>query len=371
MKNKQSERGYHKFIEKHTSPIKTSPQVESNDLCEQDSPDFGRIEHSGNQNNILQNGLLDNEDNSKDSVSCDSETPIPNIPVPISPEMNKFPKFKQEAFIENMNKHQFQRNSMSVTPNTQKLPKAQLLIPESVQEQSIDSFIKQKGNEFIASNKALQKEGNVVSERNENIKVVSTFTKKFTPMKKYSCQVASMTPTNAGTFSKKYQIKRSSDQDNLKPELTTYKSEEKSLFKKIPVQKPEIVQKSMTDITPFTNNYVAPYTPIRNEETEIRPKRETESETRSGKSLFGMLTQKISPLLSIIKNTDKDTKSENGYVKSSALNYRNENPLKYGTPRITKQNDIEMIDTFHKNDQFSLRSKFEPKTEVKKLDKKQ
>lgn len=350
-KQKIDNKSYNGFIEKHTKSLKSTPESKCKEI-RVDSPIFGQVEDK-----LMDYDLADPLEDSKGSISCDSENPIPTIPIPISPDMNNFPKFKQEAFIEDFSIKPRVTQSKSVIREAAKAPMKSHISSENIQEQSIDTFIQHKGNQFLETLKT-PLELNILRDSKDSVNIPNSRNLKFTPQKKYSCQTTSFTPLGT-SFARKYMIQRESDNQDQTPS----KSEEKNFISTLSSKNTKEVPKRVDNTTPFSQNAKASLSIDEHVAQRRRESRKTESEKRSKDDINGFLTHKIAPLINKIKNTVSSTKSMDR-LSTEKLH-------KYSTPRISTNNLAQFNDPTMKDVGVCLKSKFEHNTEIKKIQKKQ
>ena len=112
-----------------------------------------RLKNCKTQSRILKE-LPDS--NSSQDLSSDDETPIPNVPKPISPEAKNYSKMRTERSPGGLFSQHYERSSKSVAPSASKAMKENISIKDNSEETpanefSLDNFIQQKANKFIAN----------------------------------------------------------------------------------------------------------------------------------------------------------------------------------------------------------------------------
>jgi hypothetical protein len=208
---------------------------------------------------------------------------------------------------------------------------------------------------------------NILKDSKGSVNLPQSRTPKFTPQKKYSSPTSWLTPVGNSTFTKKYQINRDSE-DSQKLKATTSKTEMKDLRIKAQIEeKPKQAQLSETDIAPFFEkpSELEPAKFVKN--FGNKSVNNSVSESKDDKEILGRLTDRISPILDILKENQLMSHQSFDFDKdATSIKLKNciDKPLKHKTPRPSVKYEIFLEDTTNKVDSSRLfqKSGFEPKT---------
>lgn len=306
---------YNNFVEKHMTPD-ISPNKSDyapiitdfiNPLITdvQDDPD--------DLLQLLQNSYL--EEVSHESLSSDSETPLPKAPIPMSPTVSNFPKFHKEVALKYVTEPE--DSQMNDTE-----PKYEMMQERNSQDQSIDTFIKTQGNKFF----------DTLNFKNlQNLIAPGCKSHEVTPSKRSNFAKSTFTPI-APVFCKKYQIRRNNENNGQMP----YKTEQKQTMKKSATEQYLVKEDSSIASEILKRNTYRRNKVVSNELVKSQPKLEL-PEVVKDDSIINKIKNTFTPIISII-DSQISKSVERNYNKSE---YRNEKPLKYQSPKsVTAPIDI-------------------------------
>ena len=299
------------------------------------------------------------EADSKDTYSCDSESPLPVIPTPVSPDLKRFPK-NQEKPVQRISKKENLLLKKSLKPKNNNSKRAMMKTPTHRLETSIDNFIKTEGNEFINNLMSETRCKKVLQDSQGSINIPNTDRSKGSPSKKNSCMTNLYSPSGDPVFKKKYQIKR--DNEANKTTLNSYKSCEKGLGFETSRQKDEKL---------FKESSFKKYNSV-HKKGQYQTRQPTASV--DDKANFFDKTPKVedtpAPNSSTVKESTRSSeRSKFAYYKGKKAD--NDKPFKYTSHEDDVQEDnanIEMVSNRH---DYKVKPNFQPECEKRKTQKNQ
>jgi hypothetical protein len=325
------------------------------------SPNLSNIEGINSKSRPF--NKIEFEGDSKDSLSCESETPIPVIPKPISPGVHKFPISQQPKTASMKSKeNMLSRIANSLTPDIKMWKKAELKTPVRKLETSIDQYIKTECNDFIENLKSDDRSKNVLQDNKSTVNIPDSQQTKFTPKKLYSTNASiANTPVSSSAFNKKYQIKRSEEK-----KMSNSKSMDKGLGSS--VKKSQIVHKKpASKFTWMTVN--RSHLSRSNTYQMLNTERNAADKTQKD-GLIDAQKELISPISNEIQDRAiSETRIRS--AKSVEANARNDRPFQYVNPREKQEEQTSQLNNVMKIIQTKEKSILEPKTATKKIEKKQ
>lgn len=269
---------------------------------------------------------------SKESISLESESPITNIPIPISPDIQQLDKFNTEVTAPQLS---IAHHSDIIIKKEDKKDLWERISPEYPQDESIDSFITNKGNQFFD-----------VLKNKDNKDQVLTDNRKWTPIKEYNGALW-YSPSSSSNLNRTY-IKSIKQTEKNPPKEDLGR---KSLNRKSESNSPnQVKSKRMYKMKIEMNKNPTKIYRVKNDEIgEWR-------EERKENNLLELITEKVAPLLTLIQNRNL-SKSVERDLSKVAGDYRNDKPLRFATPKPTSR--LFEISTDTQNE-FQIQKKLDP-----------